>query len=156
VNTTPLRLALVASFGAALAGCGHGTPRPGEAARGWIVSDEAAGRDVLRTCSRPSPDREGALAQWIPTPEQIRTLESALPELSTRVEAPASYQRQYVGIVRDGRRLVYVNAWPARVDASLDPSREAMRACDGGDMFWGVVWDPELRAFSEFEANGAI
>jgi len=59
-----------------------------------------------------------------------------------------------VGIEADGRELIYVNAFKLPDGSGLNPAREAMRACDGGSMFWGAVFDPELGTFSEFHANG--
>lgn len=123
--------------------------------RGWIVTDDAAAAAVLRTCSRPSPDREAALPRWQPTQADIGALERALPTVVPGGD-PATWQRQYVGLVRDGVRLVYVNAWPRNLARPDDPSREAVRACDGGAQFWGAVWDPRAAAFSEFAANGGF
>ena len=141
---------------AALAACTHTGARDGTGGKGWIVASESAAREALHTCSRPSPDREGKLPLWTPTRAQVDALEAMLPSLSDHVDDPASYQRQYVGFVRDGRQLVYVNAWRAPLGDGFDPEQEGLRACDGGSMFWGAVWDPDTQVFSEFAANGAI
>lgn len=139
---TPAWLAAGAAALCLLAGCA--SPRAGgwggePAARGWIVASDTAAAEILRTCSRESPDRAGALPRWTPTRADITALERALPDLPTLAPGAGSagYERQYVGFVRDGRRLVYVNAWPAKDAPVQDPSREAVRACDGGPQFWG-------------------
>jgi hypothetical protein len=146
-------LAMLAATGCASAGSDMATDSA--SGRGWIVVDDAAAAAVLRTCSRPSPDREAALPRWTPAQRDIDALERALPSLAPGTD-PARFHRQYVGFVRDGKRLVYVNAWPVRVPSPSDPAREAVRVCDGGAQFWGAVWDPESGAFSEREANGGF
>lgn len=125
----------------------------GETGRGWIVTDDAAAAAVLRTCSRASPDREAALPRWTPTADDVAKLEAALPTIAEGSD-PAAYNRQYVGFERDGRRYVYINAWPLSAPSPADPSREAMRVCDGGAQFWGAVWDPGSGRFSDLAGNG--
>ena len=140
-----------------LASCGQAANgvRSDGAGRGWIVTDDIAAAQVLHTCSRPSPDREAALPRWIPSARDIAALERALPSLAAGSD-PARYHRQYVGIVRPGERLIYLNAWPAHLPTPDDPSRQAVRVCDGGTQFWGAVWNPATGAFSELEANGGF
>ena len=142
-----------------LAGCASATPggtTTGDAemaGRGWIVTDDAAAAAVLRTCSRPSPDRDAELPRWVPTAADIAALEAALPTIAEGSD-PARYNRQYVGFERDGRRYIYLNAWPLNLPSPADPAREAVRVCDGGEQFWGAVWDPQAQAFSDIAGNG--
>jgi len=82
----------------------------------------------------------------------------------------ASYLRQYVGFTRQGRKLIYLNAFSARVvdvfcEEDVKPAqegdcrshwrREAVGVCDGGDDFWGVEYDPESKTFSSLAFNGS-
>jgi hypothetical protein len=96
---------------------------------------------------------------------------------------PRTYYHQYVGVVLAGRQLVYVNgfskssiadneAWMEKFvrehpEAQLTAKElpEAMRTldgwrsyavvvCDGGSSYWGVLYDPETKQFSEYSANG--
>lgn len=123
--------------------------------RGWIVTDDAAAAAILRTCSRASPDREAVAPRWVPTAADIAALEAALPTIAAGSD-PARYHRQYVGFERDGAKLIYLNAWPTSVPSPANLAREAVRVCDGGKQFWGAVWDPGTRTFSDLAGNGGF
>lgn len=72
------------------------------------------------------------------------------------------YLRQYAGVIVGGRRYIYINAfaaglldeWPEQV---VEPQwkRVAFITCDGGRAFWGALYDPETRRFSELSINGS-
>lgn len=64
------------------------------------------------------------------------------------------YIRQYGGIVVDGHKFVYINAF-ARSD-TFDPSDQRWRSkaevwCDGDA--WGAVYDPATGTFSHLAIN---
>jgi hypothetical protein len=115
---------------------------------------------VVQQCSRAVPRISGT---WQPSERQIRQLEADLQSLEGRkpeaccnaganLKDPLHYYRQYVGVVRDGRRLIYVNAF-------REPAPPGWRAtpvvvCDGGDGYWGALYDPALRIFSQLAFNG--
>ena len=118
---------------------------------------------ILEPCSRPGPG-EGA-GGWL-VPEDIAArLDLDLPKLrkltsSTccflggRVDDPGIYFRQYFGVIIGGRKLVYVNGVGRRgADGSWRTS--AFSVCDGGSEFWGVLYDPETRTFSDLAFNGS-
>ena len=133
--------------------------RDPNAGQGWIVVSDAAAASVLRTCSRTSPDPSGSLPRWIPSSTDVIELERALadlPALTPDGTPSAASHRQYVGLVRNGQKVIYVNAWPASVAGPADPAREAVRICDGGPSFWGAIWDPATRQFSERLGNGGF
>jgi hypothetical protein len=94
---------------------------------------------ILDQCSRSTPPM--GQSSWRPTWRDIEALEAALPGalaadplgrgLVDR-QPPTGWVRQYVGVVRDGRRFIYGNFTPARGGpSSEDPSRIAI-VCDGG------------------------
>jgi hypothetical protein len=94
-------------------------------------------RHLERLCSRPGPGRISS--GWDPTADQIAQAEGRLSGLVTAM----------------GRRLIYVNLFPR--SPGDDFWRTAfVRACDGGDAFWGVLFDPQTLRFSAPEFNGAI
>jgi hypothetical protein len=136
---------------------------------GFILSPDQA-ELVLKQCSRPTPRNvDGA---WAVPPAVVTQLERDLGKLSElkshqcciseeSVQNPDSYLRQYVGVTIQGRKYVYINAFrePAahwrneNVDAMM---HKPITMCDGGDSFWGALYDPETRQFSEVAFNGAI
>jgi len=65
------------------------------------------------------------------------------------------YVRQYVGLVRDGKRIVYVNAMYLKMRTSVRNlgTGEFLRLCDGGAEAWGIEYDPEKKSFWGFAAN---
>jgi hypothetical protein len=70
-----------------------------------------------------------------------------------RIEYPDQYFRQYVGIVVDKHKLIYINAFCHMV-RRRDWREHYVDVCDGGGCFWGVVYDTTTREFSDLEVNG--
>ena len=159
----PVRHALAAlACGVALAGCTtvqgpSSVPTALKTGQSWVVTRPVVAAQVLDTCSRPSPGRDAGrvTGYWAPDRRQVERMEAAIGQLQAEVTQPAAFDRQYVGIETQGRQLIYVNAFKLPDGSGIDPAREAIRACDGGAMFWGAVFDPETGTFSEFHANGA-
>jgi len=138
---------------------------------------------MLRQCSRDSP--APGEASWKPAEADIVAFEAALPaalaasrvrEIEERLRArpeagtphpgdpdwataPRGWRRQYVGIVRGGRRFIYGNFYPHRSedDSQLPDWRTAaVLVCDGGPVFFGAEYDVETRRFTHLAFNGAI
>jgi hypothetical protein len=67
----------------------------------------------------------------------------------------AEYVRQYIGLQRNGSRIVYINALHVKRKSSIveKVNDEFLRLCDGGSEAWGIEYDPQRKAFSEFETN---
>lgn len=126
-----------------------------------IVLPESAAAKVLAQCSRDTP--AGAVTgTWVPSPANIADLEAHFPSLlrlpaklgacrECRVESINSYYRQYVGVVIGGRRLVYINAYPAGSVSRPNPIPEVM--CDGGRGYWGALYDPGTSTFRDLAFN---
>jgi len=83
---------------------------------------------------------------------RISRLRSKSGIMHARVEHPARYYRQYVGIIVGKRKLIYVNAFCDDKPPSYWRER-AVNVCDGG-CSWGVVYDIVTGEFSELELNG--
>lgn len=131
-----------------------------------LLSAEGAAT-LARPCSRESPEAEGF---WTPTSAEIAQLEADLGKLLgqrsevccvlgtglSAQEIEVSY-RQYAGLVVEGQRLIYVNAFPAS-DANggfpLNWRSEPVYICDGGPSYWGVLYDPARRRFVQLAFNG--
>jgi hypothetical protein len=115
---------------------------------------------------------------WTPAAGEILALEAklqpvlqdALDRVSHRGEQPlraSDFYRQYVGIVHhNGRRAIYVNGFhgnfaqfharltvPGMAIDTLDWRIEAVSACDGGRMFFGIEFDPARSRFSGLKFN---
>ena len=72
-------------------------------------------------------------------------------------DAPNGWLRQYVGIVRGGRRFVYGNFFPRSVTRYGDAGRwrrEPVMVCDGGPAFFGIEYDVESGTFTQLGFNG--
>ncbi len=123
----------------------------------WVITRNSTAAQVLDTCARDSPaHHERAVSgYWIPTPEQIAQLEAHLAQLQPQIADPSGSDRQYVGIVYNGKQAIYVNAFAPDDDSNRNPSVDAVRACGGGGRFWGAVYDPANLSFSEIAVNGS-
>lgn len=126
-------------------------------------------KHALEQCSRETPKSvDGA---WAVTPQVVAQLERDLPKLSSlvshtccgqglSVSSPYSFFRQYAGIKIAGRKYVYINAFHDHPIYLRPQDRDLWRskpmlACDGGEGFWGVLYDPRTHEFSQLSFNGS-
>jgi hypothetical protein len=131
-----------------------------------VILDGTNVQAMLRQCSRMTPAT--GESSWLPSPADVAALEAALPAAlaaAGRAEvrgAPRGWRRQYVGIVRGGRRFIYGNFLPfgpENDEIRPDPQRWRQQPeiiCDGGPAFFGVEYDVEARRFTQIAFNGAI
>ena len=117
------------------------------------------GKELVGQCSRDCP--YSAKTFWRPSASQVAAIEQRLPNLlrtsGHKIDLPHSY-RQYLGIVLTGKKLIYINAFDSLTMADFRASwrNKALIICDGGDVFWGVEFDPATNAFQHLAFNGAI
>ncbi|MFZ6799535.1 hypothetical protein [Undibacterium sp. Di24W] len=134
-----------------------GAAKPSLPQRVTILSANYA-HETLRQCSRSSPS--GVSDGWTVSSELAAQIETDLPKLAHQIPGlnPNLFYRQYVGIVQSGKRSVYINAFAPGTLEKHDNSWQSkpVGACDGGDQFWGAVYDPMTRTFSELVSNGTI
>src|SRR6266478_2453957 len=115
----------------ASAACGQSLPDH------CAILPTSEGPALIHQCSRGSPP--GVTNFWSPTPEQVIAIEKLLPEMlrkdGRKLDLSGSH-RQYIGIVSDGRKLIYLNSFPkdafAGSSMQLDWKTKAFKACDGG------------------------
>jgi hypothetical protein len=76
-------------------------------------------------------------------------------KLNPRVGLPLDlsfYNRQYLGLFSGGRRIVYINAFPAVPDGrALKARTQFVDECEGG--FWGIKYDTGSKSFLNFAVN---
>jgi hypothetical protein len=119
--------------------------------------------ETFHQCSRDAPKATGPY--WLPNATEITLLELKLwPLLESRHKQGQSvprkfqqYQRQYIGFTRNGKKLIYGNFSSIYDD---EPWRRWLLlekptlACDGGNSFWGIVYNPTSEEFEEPQFNG--
>lgn len=134
----------------------------GEDLKMYTVLSGQEAKNIVNQCSRTSP--QDITDFWIPDEKVIASIESNLeiieqldPELccfsNVRISNVQNYFRQYVGILYEGHRLIYINAFLGP-HSPKNWQTEAVIACDGGTSFWGVIFDPETGQFSQLAING--
>ena len=129
---------------------------------------------MLQQCSRDAPEKgEGT---WSPTAADIRRFErqaaveipkqlpsvdwSEAAERKILSEFPDAFERQYVGIVRKGRKYIYGTFGPKEAFANLprprSPTERVDRVCDGGPVFFGAEQDVDAKRFTHWAFNGSV
>ena len=116
------------------------------------------GSKLIRQCSRGSPAEVSEF--WLPSRSQVIAIEQRLPELLRKsghhIKLSDSY-RQYIGVTSQGKKRIYVNSFPKfALDYSKKPDWHvtSITVCDGGDVFWGVEFDPADNTFHDLLFNG--
>lgn len=145
-----------------------GTTARATPAKHWAILPSDQTQATLHQCSRQTPEHVDGT--WEIPPSVAVQLEQDLHKLAelkshqcctsgAAVGDPDAFYRQYVGITIHGRKYVYINAFPAEIappgrkdDGSW--KRKPAMICDGGSAFWGALYDPETREFSELAFNG--
>ncbi|QBG88033.1 hypothetical protein ACQR53_11235 [Xanthomonas oryzae] len=144
----------------ALAGCATtqgpaSVPTNLKNGQSWIITRQGIAEQVLQPCSRDSPAKHpGQISgYWAPSHQQIEQLEARQDALTPTIAEPREFDRQYVGVVIQGRQLIYINAFKLPNTPEVKPATEAIQVCDGGSMFWGALYDPQTGAFSQIAVN---
>jgi hypothetical protein len=113
---------------------------------------------MLRQCSRDTPAR--GEDSWRPSWKDIAPMEAALPKAladpsasAIRYRNPRDWRRQYVGIVRNGRRFIYGNYFPNSFGGDYW-RKKPVNICDGGSKLFGAEYDVEARRIDHLSYNG--
>ena len=129
---------------------------------GVAVLGEIHGAMATSQCSRRPV--EGVTGYWLPTLDQARAADSVLFRVlrdertrTWRMPEAASdrlkYYRQYVGLVRRGERVLYVNGFSARPRPGINWREQPITYCDGGTGFFGAIYEPHTSRIVEFRFN---
>ena len=95
-----------------------------------------------------------------PTKDDIDGLEASLSQVSSlkavnwptssniRIDHPEQYLRQYVAVIRGGRKEIYINAL---CDQILVPDwrQRLVVVSDGATCFWQALYDPTTKRYSD-------
>ena len=137
--------------------------------RGAVIESDV--ERMLDQCSRDAPEKAQGI--WRPSASEIRrfearvaadlprrfnTLGSVAPEERAKLEKfPSGFWREYLGIVRDGRRHIYGNFGPLdRPAAAAAFSGGPTVVCDGGPVYFGVEYDPDHDAATHWGFNRSL
>jgi hypothetical protein len=98
---------------------------------------------------------------WTPGKSEIIKLEAKIKSYLKKAAAKrspnlwsklATYKRQYIGIVRNGRKVIFSNFFCQSFD--MDWKTTPVAVDDGGDCFFTVLHDPGSAVFSDLRING--
>ncbi len=117
----------------------------------FVVLTVTAAAEMIRGRGwQPTEAEIGGLEASLPLVPHLRA-ENWLPRYDLRIEHPEQYFRQYIPVLRKGKRLIYVNAFR---DESPDWRQHLVIISDGGTCCWQAYYDPTAHAFLMFRING--
>jgi hypothetical protein len=105
-----------------------------------------------------------SIEYWTPSEQDVIAIEDGLiPYLEQNAERfyvrdiPVwerldDYNRQYIGILVDGRRIVYANYF---CDSVVDWEKEFVIVMDGGDCFFQFQYDLDTAEYFDLQVNGS-
>jgi hypothetical protein len=119
--------------------------------------------EMLRQCSRATP--KAGESGWTPSLADVAKLEAKLPAAlrlmrpdpfarKELAELPKGWLRQYVGIVRGGKRYIYGNFAPDTAGHRSYWHSGPVNICDGGPTNFGAEYDVEKDAIDHVAFNG--
>ena len=135
--------------------------------------DTINGRKLLKQCSRSAPENVKMI--FVVTPKEKMLLEKNFKKIlrlrdtslvfgknkwkrAPKIRALDSMLFQYTGVVIDGRKYIYINAIAYNAEELKDSYKDwqtnAIIICDGGESFWGALFDINSKSFSQLSLNG--
>ena len=129
-----------------------------------------SGRQALaltRPCSRPPPGPVSG--QWTPSARDLDAFDMPLTDVlggqlarANVTAAPRDYDRQYAGLIINGRRVIYVNGVNRDIAERqsdlahpVDWRNEAIILCDGGSLSFGAEFDAVTHQVTNFAFDGS-
>ena len=109
--------------------------------------------------SKNEPDKDiiieiragtGGLEASLPLVPLLRA-ENWLPRYDLRIDHPEQYFRQYIPVINQGKRLIYVNAFRDEIPGWR---QRLVVISDGGACCWQAYYDPAAHTFLLFRING--
>lgn len=101
---------------------------------------------------------------WEPTVGDIQGLENDLPQIaslsengpgaSRHIDDPRRYLRQYLAVVQDGQKKIFINALCSVQQGDPEWRKHLVIVVDGGPCYWQAFYDPTTQKFSDLTING--
>jgi hypothetical protein len=109
-------------------------------------------KELTSQCSRKGPERFSGT--WNPTARELTKMEANFEKIIGLKSNPESYFMQYVGLLIDGKKVIYINAFRNNSYTAKNWKTTPIIVCDGGDSFWGIVYDLQKEEFFDLAVNG--
>jgi hypothetical protein len=128
----------------------------------WVIFPERRAQELGIAEWFLEPDQTAAY--WTPTEEDVLALENGLaaflqedPDRFNSETTPAwerldNYNRQYIGLILDQKRIVYANFFCDSFET--DWRKDFIFVMDGGDCYFQVKYDVESAEFFDLQVNG--
>ena len=107
---------------------------------------------------------QSQLQNWEPTVADMNDAEGNLSQIAilpaedgnpqSRIDDPHQYFRQYLAVVANGKKTLFLNAFCTDEGHSNDWRKHLIFVYDGGKCFWHAVYDQATQKFSELQVNG--
>jgi hypothetical protein len=101
---------------------------------------------------------------WTPSEEDVLRLENGLGAYLQQINSDRfdqqkayiwerldEYNRQYIGMILDGKRIIYANYF---CDSVQDWRKDFVFVMDGGDCFFQFKYDTDSAEFLDLQVNG--
>jgi len=123
------------------------------------------GSKLLNQPSRKTP--KFISNYYTPEEEDIRQMElnfnkiKSLKSGNKQINNLEQYAYQYVGIIIDGNKYIYINAFSISCFETFPIwietwKKEPITMYDGGDLYWGAVYNPVSNRFSQLFFNHKV
>lgn len=128
----------------------------------WVIFSEKKASDW--EIGKWFAQSDETIEYWTPTEENVIAMEndlvSFLQENPDRFYSSGTpvwerldeYNRQYVGIVLDGKQIIYANYFCDSVE--IDWRKDFVFVTDGGDCFFQFKYDVDAATFFDLQVNG--
>ncbi|HEY0653363.1 MAG TPA: hypothetical protein VGD65_09555, partial [Chryseosolibacter sp.] len=130
------------------------------------ILDSSKGERLLRQCSRGTP--RDISAYWTPTEKDVQKIEINFKKViklkSPNGQAISNLDKfafQYIGVTIKTKKFIYLNAFHFNSVDEFNTfyknwTTDPIVMCDGGDHYWGVLFDLNKLKFRDLEVNGII
>ena len=126
-----------------------------------VIFDSLKGPELINQCTRDTPQNINSF--WTPTEGDVKILEKNFKIIYKypknkckvwpgKVKKLENFAFQYLGVLIKKNRLIYINAFPANEvnffkNNDLDPRNCPRTVCDGGNFYWGALFDIKTKKF---------
>lgn len=133
-----------------------------------VTFDKEKGSRLLKQCSRGTPNNISSY--WTLTEDEIKLLEDNFKKIKKLKSSDCCYPGtmlgnlnkygfQYVGVTINDRRYIYINAFEINSQRDFETlyknwQTEPIIMCDGGESYWGVLFDLDKLKFKDLIVNG--